>query len=148
MNQNNGLVFKVVDGDDLLALIVFADFKSEGINFFTPDSFSQQLGYMNRPAGYVIDPHCHNSVPRAVEYTNEVLFIKNGKVRVDFYTNARVYLQSVILNTGDVALLASGAHGFEMLEQTEIIEVKQGPYAGENDKTRFSADLPMNLIIK
>lgn len=77
-------------------------------------------------------------MPREVQFTNEVLFVKSGKVRVDFYGDDRNYLESRILEQGDVILLASGGHGFEMLEPTEMIEVKQGPYAGDEDKTRFS----------
>jgi mannose-6-phosphate isomerase-like protein (cupin superfamily) len=120
-----------------LAVILRASFRADGIRFFTPDDFSQQLGYMNRPKGYVIPPHVHNAVTRSVHYTKEVLFIKSGKVRVDFYDDGRNYLESRVLGAGDVVLLAFGGHGFEMLEATEMIEVKQGPYAGEADKTRF-----------
>jgi hypothetical protein len=108
----------------------------------THDKFSQQLGYMNRPAGYVIPPHVLNSVPREVEFTQEVLFIKSGKVRVDFFSDDKSYLESRILETGDVILLAHGGHGFTMLEPTEIIEVKQGPYPGDDDKSRFTPDHP------
>lgn len=121
----------------VLAIVLRANYYAEGIKFFTPDHFSQQLGYMNRPQGYVIPPHVHNPVPREVQFTKEVLFIKSGKVRVDFYGDDQVYLESRILSQGDMVLLAFGGHGFEMLEASEIIEVKQGPYAGEEDKTRF-----------
>lgn len=126
----------------MLALILRAGFRAEGIRFFTPDDFSQQLGYMNRPAGHVIQPHVHNPVPREVQFTKEVLFIRSGRVRVDFYSDAQEYLESTVLETGDVILLAYGGHGFEMLEPTEMIEVKQGPYAGEGDKTRFEGKGP------
>ncbi len=121
-----------------LAIIIRSTFKCDGIKFFTPNDFSQQLAYMNRPQGYVIAPHVHNSVKREVQYTKEVLFLRSGKVRVDFYLESQEYLQSTVLNAGDVVLLAFGGHGFEMLEASEIIEVKQGPYAGEQDKTRFA----------
>jgi mannose-6-phosphate isomerase-like protein (cupin superfamily) len=120
-----------------LAIIIRRGYKSDGIAFFTPNTFSQQLGYMNRPTGYVIPPHVHNPVIREVQYTKEVLFIKSGRLRVDFYSEQQAYLESTILEAGDVILLAYGGHGFEMLEPTEIIEVKQGPYAGDQDKTRF-----------
>lgn len=132
---------EIFHGKKLLAMILRADYKAEGIQFFTPSDFSQQLGYMNRPAGYVIPPHVHNPVPREVQYTKEVLFIRSGRVRIDFYTEAQEYLESTILMTGDVILLAYGGHGFEMLEPSEMIEVKQGPYAGEKDKTRFASGL-------
>lgn len=132
------MIDRILHGNRLLALILRAGYRAEGIQFFTPDEFSQQLGYMNRGRGYVIPPHVHNPVAREVQYTKEVLFIKSGKVRVDFYDDEQNYLESRVLSAGDVILLAYGGHGFEMLEQTEMIEVKQGPYAGESDKTRFS----------
>jgi mannose-6-phosphate isomerase-like protein (cupin superfamily) len=132
----------------MLALILRADFRAEGIRFFTPDDFSQQLGYMNRPKGYVIPPHVHNAAERQVHFTKEVLFIKSGTVRVDFYDDERTYLESRILRRGDVVLLAFGGHGFEMLEASEMIEVKQGPYAGEGDKTRFDPVSRNQLSIK
>jgi len=121
----------------LLAIIIRKDYKAEGIRFFTDNTSSQQLGYMNRPEGYVIKPHRHNLVGREVHLTQEVLFIKSGKVRVDFYDNEQNYLESRVLYQGDVILLADGGHGFEMLEPSEMIEVKQGPYVEERDKVRF-----------
>jgi len=132
------MIEKIIHQGRTLAMLLRTSFKTDGIQFFTPDDFSQQLAYMNRPQGYVIAPHVHNPVPREVHFTKEVLFIKSGKVRVDFYDDDQNYLESRVLFQGDVVLLAFGGHGFEMLEASEIIEVKQGPYAGEADKTRFS----------
>jgi hypothetical protein len=132
----------------ILAIILRDNYKSEGINFFTPNDFSQQLGYMKRPKGYEIIPHLHNKVKRNVEFTNEVLFIKSGKVRVDFYDENKDYLKSQILNKGDVILLVRGGHGFEMLEQSEMIEVKQGPYIDDSDKTRFKSIIREKIKIK
>jgi mannose-6-phosphate isomerase-like protein (cupin superfamily) len=128
----------ILHNGKVLALILRREFRADGIHFFTPDDFSQQLGYMNRPRGYVIPPHVHNPVERSVQYTKEVLFIRSGRVRVDFYDDDKNYLESRILAAGDVILLAFGGHGFEMLEASEMIEVKQGPYAGDADKTRFA----------
>jgi len=121
----------------LLGIIIRADYKKDGIEFFTNDNDSQQLGYMNRPEGYVIEPHRHNLVAREVHLTQEVLFIKSGRVRVDFYDNEQTYVKSSILKKGDVILLSDGGHGFKMLEKSEMIEVKQGPYCGDVDKVRF-----------
>lgn len=131
-----------------LAVIIRASYSHEGIQFFTPQDFSQQLGYMNRPKGYSIPPHRHNLVERKVVLTQEVLYIKTGKVRVDFYTEEQAYIESRILEKGDVILLASGGHGFEMLESSEMIEVKQGPYCGEEDKVRFASVPHTNIIIE
>ncbi|MEO7368261.1 MAG: hypothetical protein ABIZ36_09910 [Gemmatimonadaceae bacterium] len=124
-------------GDQLLAVIMSHRFSEPGIHFFTPNDLSQQLAYMRHPSGKVIEPHVHNPVDRSVQYTQEVLFIKRGKLRVDFYDNSQKYLESRILEAGDVILLATGGHGFEVLEEVEMVEVKQGPYAGDQDKTRF-----------
>lgn len=132
------MIENIVCGDRILAIILRATYHAEGINFFTPDNFSQQLAYMSRPAGYVIAPHIHNVVARQIMLTQEVIYIKSGSVRVDFYDDDKKYLESRLMNKGDIVLLASGGHGFEMLEDSEIIEVKQGPYAGEADKNRFT----------
>jgi mannose-6-phosphate isomerase-like protein (cupin superfamily) len=131
---------RIQHGNELLAIIIRSEWRTEGIEFFTPAEFSQQLAYMNRPAGYKISPHVHNKIQREVFYTQEVLFIRKGKLKVSFYDEAHRLIADSILDSGDVILLASGGHGFEMLEQTEIIEVKQGPYAGEQDKTRFESE--------
>ena len=120
-----------------LAIIIKASYQEEGIKFFTPNDYSQQLAYMKHQKGKIIDPHVHNRVQREVHYTQEVLVIKKGKVRADFYTESREYVESHILEQGDVILLASGGHGFEVIEDLEMYEIKQGPYAGDGDKTRF-----------
>lgn len=122
----------------MLALIIYANYCSDGIDFFTPAEFSQQLAYMKHPPGKVIEPHVHNPVQREVFVTQEVLLLKKGRLRVDFYDQQRNYCTSRILEGGDVILLAAGGHGFEALEEIEMIEVKQGPYSGDSDKTRFA----------
>ena len=119
------------------AIIVRNSFNKPGISFFTSGEWSQQLAYMNHPTGKIIEPHIHNPVKREVHYTQEVLFIKRGKLRVDFYDDNQEYLESRVLEEGDVILLMTGGHGFEVLGEIEMIEVKQGPYAGDQDKTRF-----------
>jgi hypothetical protein len=131
------MVEKIYHKDVLLSIIIRAGFEINGIEFFTPDDFSQQLAYMKRPKDYAIPPHVHNIVKREVQFTKEVLIIKKGKVRVDFYDDDKNYLESSIVGKGDVILLAFGGHGFEMMEESEIIEVKQGPYVGELDKVKF-----------
>jgi len=133
------MIDNVISNDILYAIIIRYNFYDDGIKFFTPNHFSQQLAYMSRPKGYVIEPHIHNPIVREVSYTREVLFVKSGEVRIDFYSDNKDYIESRILYEGDVILLATGGHGFEMLENSEIIEVKQGPYVGDSDKTRFNS---------
>jgi mannose-6-phosphate isomerase-like protein (cupin superfamily) len=133
--------------DKILAIILRASYSEPGIHFFTPDDYSQQLGYMRHPRGKIIEPHVHNEVPRAITLTQEVLFIRRGRVRVDFYADQHTYLESRVLEKGDVILLSAGGHGFEALEELEMIEVKQGPYVGGLDKTRFAALLPQKTSL-
>ena len=128
---------KIEHNNQLLSIIVRNDFCQPGITFFTPNDFSQQLAFMKHPAGKTIDAHVHKPVERSVAYTQETLFIKKGKLRVDFYDDEQSYLESRELVAGDVVLLIRGGHGFEVLEDLEMIEVKQGPYAGDQDKVRF-----------
>ncbi len=142
------MIKKIYDGDSLLAIIISNKFDEPGINFFTTDDLSQQLAYMKHPTGKKIAPHIHNPVPREVEYTQEILFIKSGKIRVDFYDSEQNYLESHILTKHDVILLIKGGHGFEVLKDIEMFEVKQGPYVGEDDKTRFTEIVEKEIKIK
>lgn len=128
---------EIREDGQLLAMIIRSNHEASGVEFYTPNEFSQQLAAMGHPKGKVIPPHVHNSVSREVEFTKEVLIIKSGKLRVDFYRENQSYINSTILNPYDVILLARGGHGFEVLEDLQMIEVKQGPYAGDKDKIRF-----------
>lgn len=139
---------KIFNGNQFLGLIIRKDYHETGIQFLTDDQSPQQLGYMNRAKGYVIAPHVHNVVPRTVELTQEVLIIQRGKVRVDYYDDNQQYLESRIANEGDILFLGYGGHGFKMLEETEIVEVKQGPYCGMMDKVRFEPINDNEVILK
>jgi hypothetical protein len=135
--MNKKHIEQIFDEYRMIAIIIYSEYTSDGIDFFTPNNFSQQLASMRRPKGYKIQAHIHKPVPRKVKYTQETLFIKEGKIKVNFYDEKKQYLSSRILKSGDVVLLVSGGHDFVMLEDTEMIEVKQGPYAGNGDKERF-----------
>ena len=139
---------KIIKNGLILGIIIKKEYSNTGIKFFSDENDSQQLGYMQRDKGYIIKPHRHNTIPREVTYTQEVLFIRSGALRVDFYDNNQVYFESRVLKTGDVILLANGGHGFEMLENSEIIEVKQGPYCGDNDKIRFEQVSYNKIVLK
>jgi len=127
----------IMDGETMVAIIIRNHFRAEGITFFTPPEFSQQLAYMRRPKHHVVSPHAHNEVHREVSFTQEVLFIRRGRLRADLFDKSQKKICSRELSAGDVILLAGGGHGFTFLEESEIIEVKQGPYSGDKDKIRF-----------
>jgi len=118
-------------------MIVRSSHQALGIDFLTPDTFGQQVAYMNRPKGEVIQAHIHEPISRTLIGTQEVLFIRKGRIRVDFYESDRTYVSSMILGAGDLMLLSTGGHGFEVLEDIDMIEIKQGPFAEGRDKTRF-----------
>jgi hypothetical protein len=137
------------DHDLILAIIIPHDYQADGINFITPENFSQQLAYMHHPVGKIIQPHVHRPLKREVSYTQEVLVIKRGKLRVDFYNPDQTYLLSRILVPGDTILLALAGHGFEVLEEIEMIEIKQGPYGGgDGDKIRFEPVSADQIVLK
>lgn len=138
----------VMQGDRLLAVIIYDSFESPGVRFFTSNDLSQQVAHMSHPCGRKIDAHVHNPHPREVTYTQEALFIKSGKLRVDFYSEECSYLESRVLGPGDVILLISGGHGFEVLEDLRMIEVKQGPYTDDQDKRRFDAVASDQVVVK
>ena len=135
MTQNQ--VERIIHERELIAIIIPKDYEKDGIEFFTPDEFSQQIAYMKHPAGKSIPAHMHNNIPREVFFTLETLFIKSGRVKVDFFSKDKKAIGSRTLSSGDTLFLASGGHGFTMLEDTEMIEVKQGPNGGDLDKVRF-----------
>jgi mannose-6-phosphate isomerase-like protein (cupin superfamily) len=132
----------------IIAYIIRNDYMCEGVDFITPDEYSQQVAYMHHSKGKIIQAHVHNMVHRNVVMTQEVLFIKKGRLRVDFYDEYEEYLESRELIAGDVLLLVSGGHGFKVIEEIEMIEVKQGPYSGDMDKSRFDGIQDDEVILK
>ncbi|MEQ1727505.1 MAG: hypothetical protein ABL982_03915 [Vicinamibacterales bacterium] len=126
----------------VIAILVRTAFDVDGIKFLSPNDFALQVGQMRRPAGYEVVPHIHNPVERHTVGTQEVLFIKEGRIRVDFYSFEQEYLESRELGPGDYILLAGAGHGIEVLETATIVEVKNGPYVEGADKGRFAARKP------
>jgi len=118
----------------LIAIILPKNIDTKGATFFTPPDSSQQVGLLRHSKGAKVKPHVHKLVKRRIERTQEVLHIKDGKVSVFLYDEKKKYLCTRILKKGDTILLAGGGHGIEVLEDSLILEVKQGPYAGVDDK--------------
>jgi hypothetical protein len=135
--KHKNIVWVRGTAEELLGLVVRSSHTAEKIDFLTPDNFGQQVAYMNRPKGEVIQAHIHEPISRTLIGTKEVLYIRKGRIRVDFYESDRTYVSSMILEAGDLMLLNTGGHGFEVLEDIDMIEIKQGPFAEGRDKTRF-----------
>ena len=138
----------IKNDENLLAIIVRNNYKQEGLKFFTSETNTQQIGCVGHPKGTVCQAHIHNKVKREVYYTSETLIIKEGKVRADIYDNEKNYLESKILEKGDVILFVDGGHGFNFLEDTQMVEIKQGPYLSVNDKVRFEGIKEDKVVIK
>jgi len=124
-------------GEETLAIIIPHNYYSEGTQFFTPEKFPQQVGFISKKKGEIIEAHTHCLIKREISLTQEVLIIRKGKIRVDFYDSEKRYFDSRILKPGDVILLTGGGHGYEALEDVEMAEIKQGPYLGKDDKVRL-----------
>lgn len=131
----------IKNGDNIIAIIIYNDYRNdserEGTEYVTPNHFSQQLASTYHKAGKTVEAHVHNPVKREINFTQETLFIKSGKLKINFYDDDKNYFDARILEKGDAILLCSGGHGFEFLEDVKIIEVKQGPYLQDSDKVRF-----------
>jgi len=129
----------IVHNGQTLATILRTQFDKDGTHFFTEDNDSMQLSFQRRPTGQQVGPHAHNPAKREISETQEVLWFKKGRARFDFYDDNGAYLESHIVHTGDVVLLARGGHGYQVLEEVELVEVKQGPYLGDADKRMLTA---------
>lgn len=123
----------------ILAKIIRSDYKKKkGINFFTPNFFSNQVAFMCHKKGHLIQPHLHKKRLKKIYDTNEILIILDGKMKVDFFSNKKKYLKSKILNKNDIIILLKGGHGFKIIKNCKFIEVKQGPYLADKDKEKFN----------
>ena len=132
------MVEKIFHKKKLLALIVRGTYrKRKGITFFTPNESTQQFGYMKHKKKYVIKPHLHKKRITKILYTTEVILLFKGILRVDFYNDVRNYLFSKILKQKDIIMLVHGGHGFKVLKEVEMLEIKQGPYSLIKDKIKF-----------
>lgn len=127
----------IKDGDEVLAVIVPHSYRPRKTEFITPSDYKQQLGFVVYKAGESIVPHIHIPMERQLVGTSEALLVRSGSVEVQLYNDDKQPVAKRKLEPGDVILLVSGGHGFRMLEDTVLLEVKQGPYIGSDEKERF-----------
>ena len=132
------MIEKILHKKRLFALIVRGRFrKKSGINFFTSKESTQQFGFMKHKKNHIIKPHKHNKRLTRILRTTEVILLLKGTLRVDFYNDKFKYLFSKKINERDIIMLIHGGHGFKVLKNVEMIEVKQGPYSLASDKIKF-----------
>jgi hypothetical protein len=119
-------------GGSIKAVIIRGDYNTEGINFASLAEDEMQLGVMVYKAGHVIKAHFHNQVRRTIYHTSECLHLDYGKVLVEFYDNDDKKVMDVLLNGGDTVCLLEGSHGFQILQDSKLVEIKQGYYSGHD----------------
>lgn len=143
------MIEKVKNKKDLYAIVIRSNYrKKKGINFFTPNDLNLQCGFMKHKKNYIIKPHLHQKRSNKIFYTSETLIILKGKIRIDFYDIKKKYLFSKILKAFDIILLIKGGHGFKILSDCEMIEVKQGPFMFSKDKEKFQNEKIKKIKIK
>ena len=143
------MIHKILHKKKLYAVIIRSQFrKKKGINFFTDNQASQQLGYMKHKKDYLIKPHLHNKREAKISTMSEVIMVFKGILRVDFYDNKEKYLFSKKIYANDVITLVNGGHGFKVLKDVEMFEVKQGPYNQSKDKKKFNEINEKKIKIK
>ena len=132
------MIEKIIYKKRLLALIVRGKYRNKkGVNFFTPNNSTQQFGYINHKKKYIIKPHLHKKRLTKIYHTSEVILLLKGVLRVDFYNKFKKYIYSKILKEKDIIMLVHGGHGFKVLKNVEMLEIKQGPYNLIKDKIKF-----------
>ncbi len=127
----------IKEDDRIYAIFMPKEYDKPGPHFFTPEEFSQQLGMLVHEKGKVVERHRHKLIKREIFQTQEVLILLRGQVQVEIFNDQGTELASILMNPGDSILLAQGGHRVEVLEDAKLIEVKQGPYAGFEDKEFF-----------
>ncbi len=124
-------------GDTILAYVISARLSPAETTFLTPPEFKQQVGFVVYPAGGEIARHVHRPLERHLVGTSEVLIVKSGLCEVDIYDDEQQLIATRQLGPGDIMLMVGGGHGFRMLEDTVLLEIKQGPYTGLDEKEHF-----------
>ena len=127
----------ITSGGRPLAFIIRAELAPTATTFLTPPDFKQQVGFVVYPAGGVIARHVHLPLERELVGTSEVIVVRRGLCEIDVYDDARTLVATRELRTGDVMIMVGGGHGFRMIEDTILLEVKQGPYTGLVEKELF-----------
>ena len=143
------MIEKIKYNNKLFALIVRGKYRNKkGISFFTEDKDIQQFGYMNHKKNHIIKPHIHKRQTRKLLHTSEVILILKGILRVDFYDIKKKYLFSKNIKENDIIMLVHGAHGFKVIKDVQMIEIKQGPYISKLDKIKFDGTNESKIKIK
>lgn len=131
------LTEQIVGADALIALVIRADAEPPETTFVTDPNANLQVGFIVYPEEGQVARHMHRPPTRMVEHTSEALLLRSGRCVAELFDTDGTFLREVELGQGDVLVLFAGGHGFRMTEDTVMLEIKQGPYAGVEEKERF-----------
>jgi hypothetical protein len=126
------MIKDIVAGTKIYARIIPSGYNPKGVSFVTPADNPLQVGVFLHAAETEIRPHIHREDPKIINVIQEVLHIEYGCVEVFFYENDGSIAAKEMLYEGDTIILMSGGHGFKIIEEAKIIEIKQGPYKGND----------------
>jgi hypothetical protein len=127
----------ITSGGRVLAYVIRAGYIPSETTFPTPPELNLQVGFVVYPKGGEVARHSHTPIERHLVGTAEVIVVREGRCALDVYDDGGGLVATQELGTGDVMLMVGGGHGFRMLEPTVLLEVKQGPYVGAEEKERF-----------
>jgi hypothetical protein len=130
-------VESITAGGRTFALIVRQERAPEATTFVTGDDATQQVGFVVHDAGQEVKRHYHLPLRREIVGTGEVLVVREGRCEMDVYDDEQQLIGTRELSAGDVMVMLGGGHGFRMLEDTVLLEIKQGPYFGTDEKQYF-----------
>jgi len=131
------MIETIVDDGVILAYIARGGSAPLETTFLTPDDCNLQVGHVVYPAGGEIARHVHLPIERHLVGSTEVLLVQQGRCEVDVYTDDRRVVATCEIRAGDILIAIAGGHGFRVLEDTVLLEIKQGPYPGGAEKARF-----------
>jgi hypothetical protein len=135
--DNNNAIERITWHDQHIATIIRCEYAPETTTFTSPDSYYQQLGFIVYPRGGVVKRHSHLPLQRHLVGTPETIVIRKGRAEVELYNMDKSPLGTWLLEEGDIIQLVSGGHSFKCLENTILLEIKQGPYTGLVEKEQF-----------
>jgi uncharacterized protein with PhoU and TrkA domain len=127
----------IADAGVILAYIQRGGESPAQTTFLTPDDCSLQVGHVVYPAGGEIARHVHLPIERHLVGSTEVLILQRGRCEVDVYADDHRLVATRELRAGDILIAVGGGHGFRVLEDAVLLEIKQGPYPGGAEKARF-----------
>lgn len=134
---STAMVEEIVSEGRPLAYIVRSLHLPQETTFVTPPDLNLQVGFIVYPTGREIPRHAHRPIERRIAGTNEVLVVRQGRCEIDVYDLERRFVATRELRENDVIIIVAGGHSFRMLADSVLLEVKQGPYPGVEEKERF-----------